>query len=161
MSAIKSIVLHCSDSTHGCAREIRRWHRERGWSDIGYHFVIENGTPVQGLTIEALDGSIECGRILDGSPDLIGDEIGAHALGHNADSIGVCLIGRDAFTDAQWRALLGLLMDLCTIYHIDPDNVIGHYETESGRAQGKICPNFDVPAFREVLKHEMYSGGKA
>lgn len=157
MGRISNIIIHCSDSTFGCAREIRRWHLARGWRDIGYHFVIQNGRPVEGLDLEALDGSVECGRDLDEDLTLSGSEVGAHAFGYNSDSIGVCLVGTGeaAFTEKQACALAGLVLELCGTYGVRPDNVLGHSETESGRAQGKTCPGFDVAALRETLKSEM------
>ena len=57
---------------HRC-RDIDRWHRERGWLKIGYHYVIKR------------DGTVETGRELE--------EVGAHAKGHNAISVGICMVG--------------------------------------------------------------------
>ena len=78
------IIVHCADTLATMdigVEEIRRWHvEERGWDDIGYANVIRR------------DGTIELGRDLDGDGD-VADEIGAHAAGFNAQSIGVCLVG--------------------------------------------------------------------
>ena len=63
------------------AAEIDRWHRERGWLKIGYHFVIKR------------DGTIEEGRHVD--------EVGAHAKGHNSTSVSVCMIGGVAEDNVQ------------------------------------------------------------
>ncbi len=156
MSRITHIVIHCSDSFWGCAREIRRWHLARGWRDIGYHFVILNGRVVKDLYLPVMDGQIEAGRDLHGDPFLSDNEIGAHALGYNDKSIGICLIGVNQFSAKQMESLCLLLLDLCKAYNIEPDNIIGHYETPSAKAQGKTCPNFDVRAFREVFKNEYY-----
>lgn len=73
-------IVHCSDSPSGDVKEIRRWHKERGWDDVGYHFIVRR------------DGEIEVGRTLDVP--------GAHCAGHNADSVGTCLVGREVFTPA-------------------------------------------------------------
>lgn len=146
------IIVHCSDSDHGSAREIRQWHQGRGWKDIGYHFVILNGQVTPDLYLAAMDGSIEAGRRLDGDPFIEPDEIGAHALGYNGKSIGVCLIGTTMFTSRQLGSLLMLLTGLCTIWRIPPANVLGHCETESGRKEGKTCPNFEVGQIRAELK---------
>ncbi|GFP28973.1 hypothetical protein HKBW3S33_02389, partial [Candidatus Hakubella thermalkaliphila] len=78
-----NIIIHCSDSEWGCAREIRKWHLERGWKDIGYHFVILNGKVLPRLHLPAIDGSIECGRILNETLTVETDEVGSHALGYN------------------------------------------------------------------------------
>jgi hypothetical protein len=71
------IVLHCSatraSQVNIGAKDIRRWHKDKGWADIGYHYVIKR------------DGTLEKGRALDA--------VGAHVEGHNSDSVGVCLVG--------------------------------------------------------------------
>lgn len=153
MSKVKNIIVHCSDSPWGCAREIRKWHLEKGWSDIGYHFVILNGKPLPDLYLATLDGSVEAGRRLDGDMDIEPDETGIHALGYNKESIGVCVIGKKGtFTIEQMYSLKGLLQELCRKFGIPSDNVLGHCETDSGKAQGKTCPDFDVSAIRMYLK---------
>jgi len=157
MGKIENIIIHCSDSLWGCAREVRKWHLQKGWSDIGYQFVILNGRPTPENYVPSLDGSIECGRYLDENLILVGDEVGAHALGYNDRSIGICLIGINGFTDRgnkQLPALSRLILDLIVIYKVPVEKVLGHYETESGKVQGKTCPNFDVAGFREILKFE-------
>jgi N-acetylmuramoyl-L-alanine amidase len=76
MRKITEIIIHCSATPagrHFTVQDLDRWHRARGFSSIGYHFVIY------------LDGSIHPGRPVE--------DIGAHCLGHNAHSIGVCYIG--------------------------------------------------------------------
>jgi N-acetylmuramoyl-L-alanine amidase len=67
------IILHHSLSKEGDVETITKWHLERGFEDIGYHFVILK------------DGTVEPGRDID--------LVGAHASGRNSDSIGICLIG--------------------------------------------------------------------
>lgn len=95
--SINLIVLHCSATPEGrdvSASEIREWHmRDRGFTDIGYHFVVR------------LDGTVEAGRPLD--------RPGAHCRKHNLRSIGVCYIGgadknlrsKDTRTPAQKAAI--------------------------------------------------------
>lgn len=156
---IDSIIVHCSDSEWGTAREIKKWHTDapptgRGFSDIGYHFVIQNGRPTPHQELPALNGSIECGRPIDEDNVIGPDETGIHCLGYNDRSIGVCLIGVKRFTLEQFDALKHLLLDLCRQHNIPADGVLGHYETESGKAQGKTCPNFSVLDFR------MWLGGR-
>ena len=73
MRKIKEIIIHCSATREGrdyTVADIDRWHRERGFFCIGYHFVIYR------------DGSIHVGRSVE--------EVGAHCKGHNTVSIGVC-----------------------------------------------------------------------
>jgi len=117
---IDKIIIHCADTPNGRethASDIDRWHKERGWRCIGYHFVV------------CLDGSVELGRPVD--------EVGAHCYGQNRHSIGICMIGDDQFTQAQWDALHRLLADLGLRYA--DATVHGHREFSS-----KTCPNFDV-----------------
>lgn len=158
---ITNIVVHCSASLWGCTREIRKWHTDpkpkgNGWSDIGYHFVILNGYVGPHFFIPSLDGCIEAARYLDEDVYIEVDEIGIHTLGYNETSVGICLIGikgsRQFPTDPQSSSLKSLLLDLCKQYKIEPKNIKGHYETESGRLQGKTCPDFDMEPYRMWLK---------
>lgn len=101
------IVLHCSDSAFGNAAVIAKWHLERGWNGIGYHFVILNGWIASGVYNSEFNGHIETGRPLDSDPFLEKSEIGAHVKGYNVDSVGVCLIGKSGqFTDEQMNSAL-------------------------------------------------------
>lgn len=121
MRKINEIIIHCSATPNGRfhnAADIRRWHIEgNGWDDIGYHYVI--------LT----DGMTEKGR--DES------KVGAHARGHNRNSIGICMIGTDVFKEMQWYRLRELVAQLLTKY--PAAKVIGHNEISH-----KSCPGFDV-----------------
>jgi len=148
MGKLTNIIVHRSASSWGCAREIRRWHMENGWRDIGYHFVILNGMPKSGTFFSCLDGAVECGRDLDGDSFLKDYEIGAHALGYNRNSIGVVLIGVRTFTKKQKKTLLNLLGTLCAMYNIPRKNILGHYETAAGNALGKTCPNLKMDMVR-------------
>ena len=155
MREITHIIIHCSDSAWGCAREINEWHRERGWGTqtippIGYHFVLLNARPEPGIVIPALEGQIECGRKVQ--------DVGAHCLGFNLNSIGICLIGNgpNTFVLEQFNSLKSLLMDLCTTYRIPPENILGHRETDSGKAEGKTCPNFAVEDIRTWMRGRIY-----
>ena len=125
------IVLHCS-ATRGSqdfgAADIRRWHKAQGWRDIGYHFVIRR------------DGKVEKGRALDA--------IGSHVKGHNADSVGICLVGgiddktwqpADNFTPAQWKSLKQLVDTLVKRY--PAAKVLGHRDFPKVQ---KACPCFDA-----------------
>ena len=141
---VTHIIVHCSDSDWGNAREINKWHLSRGFSGIGYQFVILNGQVEPGRYLEPLNGSIECGRPLN--------EPGAHCIGYNERSLGVCLVMKDKPTIEQLDALKDLCLDLCRKYDVQPDNVLGHCETRSGQDEGKTCPNFDVAPIRTWLK---------
>lgn len=127
---ITEIIIHCSatpEYKNYTAADIRRWHKQQGWSDIGYHFVIQ------------LDGTIEEGRHVD--------VVGAHCNGHNQRSIGVCYIGgvaadgrtpKDTRTELQKNALLSLLIDLKGMY--PGATIYGHHDFDKGKA----CPSFDA-----------------
>lgn len=121
---IERVIVHCSDTRASQdigVEEIRRWHLDRGWSDIGYHFCIRR------------DGNIEAGRPVD--------RIGAHTSGHNKNSIGVCLIGgRKVFdyTKKQMQRLDDLVAQLLEAYDIF--DVAGHRDFNPG----KECPRFNV-----------------
>lgn len=149
---IKYLILHCSDSAWGNVAEIDKWHRERnfdcpdGVHFCGYHYVILNGFPSYALMKEnhrlaEFDGVLEMGRA--------SMYWGAHALGFNQRSLGICLIGVKDFTPRQMERLTALVEMLREKYGIPVEHVLGHCETElSG---GKTCPNFDVGAFRKTL----------
>jgi hypothetical protein len=78
------IIIHHSDSDYGSAAIIDKWHRDRGFDELGYHFVIGNGT-------NSGDGQIEVG------PRWTKQKWGAHdnALDnrYNTNGIGICLVG--------------------------------------------------------------------
>ena len=130
MRDLNRIILHCSATREGkdfSVDTIREWHvNGRGWSDIGYHWVIR------------LDGSIEVGRPLEKS--------GAHTKGHNKDSVGVCYIGgcdadgkpKDTMNPEQEKAWRMIVLSLRTLYgnHI---TIHGHNEFAN-----KACPSFKV-----------------
>jgi N-acetylmuramoyl-L-alanine amidase len=126
---INEIIIHCTATPEGkdyTVAEIRRWHLARGFSDIGYHYVIH------------LDGTVEEGRNVDIS--------GAHCTGHNAHSIGVSYIGgvksdgvtpKDTRTIDQKASLASLLMDLRKLY--PKAKIYGHRDFAN-----KACPSFDA-----------------
>lgn len=137
LSKIDTIIVHCSATPPDMdvdAGTIRRWHISKGWTDIGYHYVIRRS------------GDVEEGRDIG--------KVGAHAKGHNTNSVGICLAGgtkqinrskSDAnFTANQYHALRTLISDITKQIGRGLD-VIGHREVNPGKA----CPCFDVQAFME------------
>jgi len=128
MRKIKYLVVHCSDTPNGrndTAEDIHRWHQERGWSGIGYNAVV------------TAHGLLQAGRpdYWQGAHVRDFDENGE---GDNSDSLGICLIGRDVFTNEQLNILEGWLILKQLEY---PDaKVVGHRNLDSR----KTCPNFDV-----------------
>ncbi len=174
---INQIIIHCSASPSGqalqqgtpgkpgfldAAQVINAWHAARGFKrvaearrvfnpelpSIGYHFVID------------LQGVVLTGRGLD--------EVGAHALGYNAASIGICMVGgferEGRFTGAQWQSLrdlvqllgkeFGIPLTACAVDAPGPSRgVCGHRDlspdtSHNGRVEPrewlKTCPGFDV-----------------
>ncbi|MDD5391183.1 MAG: N-acetylmuramoyl-L-alanine amidase [Gallionellaceae bacterium] len=174
---IELIIIHCSDSPNGRTlftgtpgehgfvtpvQEIDRWHAQRGFkrqpqwrakqnpdlTSIGYHFVIYTR------------GAVATGRHVD--------EVGAHCQGYNAASIGICLIGCDKFTRAQWDSLRDWLCGLAKTLEQQKPNppkrfnnptpaearaifaqlgvrVLGHRQLNPD----KTCPNFNVYTWLE------------
>lgn len=125
---VTKIIVHCSAtkaSQRVTVADIDKWHKQRGFDRIGYHFVVYQ------------DGTVHLGRE--------SEVAGAHVTGHNANSIGVCYIGgldetgkaADTRTDAQKRALIELLTELKTQY--PAATIHGHREFAA-----KACPCFDA-----------------
>lgn len=147
---IERLVIHCSDSQFGNADLIRRWHRLGGWKDIGYNLVILNKLPESGRLAPEQDGQIEIGRGLNFDSAISPEEIGAHTLGYNYNSIGVCLIGKSVFTDRQMDSLLTVVKLWRAII---PDIIVcGHRDLDLR----KTCPNFDVSGWLKT--HGIASG---
>ena len=128
MKLWQGIVIHHSASPDVSANVIDDWHKERGWKEIGYHFVIRE------------DGSLEPARSFE--------DAGAHALGRNSTHLGVCLtghLGEHPPTVSQRATLLSLVKGLMSRYDIPWDKVERHHEQ---------CPgyHFEWDTFVETLK---------
>lgn len=145
MNKPEYIIIHHSATDKGNAEVFRKAHMAKGWRDIGYHYVIGNGTYTG-------DGEIEEGR---GN-----DEVGAHAKGYNDKSIGICLVGnfeKYPPSQAQIKSLVKLLKSLLPEYKIPIADVIGHKEVNN-----TLCPGiyFDIEKLRKELLEAItdYSG---
>lgn len=126
---IEKIIVHCTATIEGrdyTLADVTMWHKTRGFSTIGYHYLIYR------------DGSIHEGRNIN--------VVGAHTLGYNQNSIGVCYVGglardgktpKDTRTPAQREALELLLVTLKGNY--PKATIHGHREFAP-----KACPCFDV-----------------
>lgn len=126
--SITELIVHCTATREGkeyTVDTIRQWHKQRGFSDVGYHFIVH------------LDGRVEPGR------DVF--IAGAHCVGHNTKSIGICYVGgldpegkpKDTRTKEQRIALKTLLVSLKIVY---PDaKIYGHCDFAA-----KDCPCFDA-----------------
>lgn len=146
MHIIRRIVIHCAATKNGralgtvtetAAQVIDRWHKAAKFKrryphterfnphlgHIGYHYVIDT------------DGSLMTGREHS--------EVGAHVAGHNTGALGICMVGTDKFTPAQWHTLDGLLKDLKYVY--PKATLHGHNDFTNK----KTCPGFKVAAFIE------------
>lgn len=129
MRAISKIIIHCAATPEGkdfTVVDIDRWHRQRGFDMVGYHYVIYR------------DGSVHEGRPLP--------MIGAHCSGQNTSSIGICYIGgcaadgrtpKDTRTPEQIKSLEELVKGLRQRF--PGVTVHGHNEFAA-----KACPSFDV-----------------
>jgi hypothetical protein len=151
------IFIHCSASPYGSAKVFREWHiNDRGWSDIGYHFVITNGILVadQKEPWDFINGDIEAGRYLNTDQKMEPKEVGAHTYGFNGKSVSICMAGDRIFTQSQYYSLLVAVHGLTNHFGISFDNVRGHYEAgeiDSRYATKKTCPNLPMPEFRRLL----------
>ena len=128
MRSIDKIIVHCSatrEGQHVTVQQIRQWHLQRNFADIGYHYVVY------------LDGTVHKGRPLE--------KAGAHCKGYNTHSIGICYVGgldrqgkpKDTRTAAQKAALLSLIRELRQRF--PRATVHGHREFAN-----KACPCFDA-----------------
>lgn len=128
MRKIDKIIIHCTDTPHMRdvhVDDVTRWHKERGFRTIGYHYLI------------TLDGSVELGRPLT--------QIGAHCKGQNAHSIGICYVGgRDVHgncSDTRTIAQVSAMHDLVALLRKQFGDipVYGHYQFAN-----KMCPCFNA-----------------
>ncbi len=127
------VTVHASatpPSRGGDRAMLDRMHKNRGWSGIGYHLVIQR------------DGTVEIGRPWR--------KMGAHVGSHNKHNFGICLIGGvdedmdadDNFTDAQKKVLLEVLVEVTSLYTIGIHNIMGHRDWSPDKdGNGKITPN--------------------
>jgi N-acetylmuramoyl-L-alanine amidase len=143
----ENVIFHCSASMFGDAATIRRWHLARGWRDIGYHFVVLNGCREGAKYREEDDGLIEAGRPLNRDGVLEPWEFGAHALGYNDKSIGVCFVGERFFTNVQVIKGTALLAALVDHFGIATENILGHRETGAN----KECPTMHEDYIRALV----------
>ena len=136
---VREIIVHCSATPPEWMAgrpiaeklvEIRRWHKANGWSDIGYHWIIDRD-----------------GKVLAGRAETV---IGAHTIGKNTGTIGICLIGGygSAETDAFGKNFTAQ-QDITLRQMIDAISSRTGIERISGHNQyaAKACPGFNVPAW--------------
>lgn len=128
---VSKVFIHCSASDkieHDSVAVITAWHLARGFSTIGYHYVI------------AKDGVAHTGRDLNRSP--------AAQKGHNEDTIAICVTGLKIFNALQMRALLNLCIDIDDAYRLEGITFHGHCEVNPD----KTCPVFE---YKSVLRLQL------
>lgn len=128
----KEIIVHHSEHSTANVYDIDRWHKDKGWCGIGYHYFIDKQ-----------------GNIYTGRPE---DWTGAHCIDHNTKSIGICLQGRlqtEKVTDPQYKALLWLIQDIKN--RRGNMSVYGHKELNSTDCPG----NLDLNNLRRDLNNEV------
>lgn len=131
-------MIHCSDSdveSHDDISVIDDWHKKRGFLrknvaknatnktdlHVGYHFFITK------------KGTVQVGRDVE--------EIGAHCVNYNSNSIGICFSGKREHPNAlQIIAGRELLIRLMSVYNVEVTDIIPHCSLN----KGKSCPNMDI-----------------
>jgi hypothetical protein len=138
------IIIHHSDSANGSAASFDAWHRQRGWDELGYHFVIDNGSG-------GPDGRVEVGSRWNTQKH------GAHCKVpgnyYNEHGIGICLVGdfeRSRPTAKQVESMRKLLAFLMSQTHVPASHVLGHREANGNQTR---CPGryMDMVALRASL----------
>jgi hypothetical protein len=120
---IDRVFIHCSasdnDTLSGGAlvEAVRSWHTERGWSDVGYHFLIDK------------KGKVMSGRPLEKTP--------AAQRGHNTGTLAIMVHGLESFSEASLGALRGYCSQINEA-HSGHISFHGHCEVSN-----KSCPVFD------------------
>lgn len=128
IDSIRDFIVHCSDSDydyHDDISVIDEWHKERGWTCVGYHFFIrKNGEYQRGRPIRY---------------------VGAHCKGHNYNSIGICLAGKTEFEQIQYKMLKTIFHKLLITFDMSyahrSNFYIFHHRDYN---PNKTCPNFDL-----------------
>ena len=127
------IQVHCSATKPSMdigAETINQWHLDRGWSGIGYHYVVRK------------DGTVELGRPIAKDP--------AGIKGHNSNAVAVCYVGGlaedgssefDALPEVQYEALVALIKHIHA--QIPNAEIVGHSELAA-----KDCPCLDMDKLR-------------
>lgn len=139
---IERIIVHCSDSKWGDIKAIEKWHKEKGFSRIGYHWVITNGFIKPDSEYDPTkDGLIQTGRPYS--------QVGAHCKGKNRTSLGVCLIGKELFSANQlYRALPLLLGNVMHLFNLKVEDIYGHHDFNNH----KTCPNIGTDMLRGLFR---------
>jgi hypothetical protein len=147
----KWIVIHHSATPAGDAAEFDKMHKSKGWDELGYHFVIGNGT-------NSGDGQIEVG------PRWAKQKYGAHTKTadnrFNDYGIGICLVGNfdlERPTPKQMQSLARLTAYLMKTYRVPASRIIGH-----GDAKATECPGrfMDLAHLKRMAGQALANAGE-
>lgn len=136
---VTKLVVHHSDSKAATTKksDIERWHKERGFSTIGYHKVIEGD-----------------GKVVDGRSE---STQGAHAKGANFGSLGVCVAGAfetEMPSQKQINSLVTVLTDWCKAHKLNTTSIYGHYNVPGGTTD-TTCPGKNMKTQLSIVKQKV------
>jgi len=143
-ASTKKIIIHHADATVCNAQMIHSWHNARGWSGMGYHYLVRKE-----------NGIVETGRPID--------TIGAHCTGQNSDSIGICFEGnfdQEKMTEEQLQTGKELIAYLRGIYGANI-KIVRHKDLMATSCPGKYFPFGElikVETTKKKAKKEKYKG---
>lgn len=123
----ENIVLHHAEASTCSVQDVHSWHLNNGWSGIGYHYFVT-----------------KAGLVYTGRPV---DAVGAHAIGYNSNSIGICAEGafnKETMPQVQKQAIIDLCKYLINTYGIK--KVLGHREVNATECPGTNYPLVEVKA---------------
>jgi len=149
---VTKIVLHHAAAPRSTTVEdIKRWHMEKGWRDIGYHWLLTDAPD------SPVGPQMHIGRAHDLDERWEPWERGAHAKGHNSHTMGVCLVGNHSIeppSKAALDLLHGWLVAFCLTLRLGPDDIVGHRELEGAATE---CPGglVDLDAIRQRVRDAM------
>ncbi len=150
MSKIFRMTLHHSGEPGGVyassrwatGREIlriQRYHQgNKGWADIGYHYIVDRE-----------------GRVWQGRPVSYQ---GAHAKGNaNRGNVGIVVLGnysprRQSLTQRQRDSLKLLVLKLGRIFDISQDHLYTHSQILPGHT---TCPGPGINAYAKLLRADL------
>lgn len=129
------IILHHAEAKSASVEEVNRWHLERGWTGIGYHFYIRKD-----------------GKVYRGRPEWA---VGAHAQGHNSRAIGICCEGSymtETMPAAQLAALKALIAEMMAKYK--GAKLLRHCDVNSTDCPGRNFPWAEAQKYNQATKKE-------
>ena len=137
------VVHHTATPLTWSVEDLRRLHvDERGWQDIGYHWVVRMNEDGKAVTEE--------GRPQDGDEHLEPWEYGAHVRGSNSKSLGIAVVGNFSeypMAPLIQKELLATLTKLCLHLGLSPEFAIrGHNEMPNTSTEccGKLVDMMEI-----------------